>query len=106
MTALWLHENIPGATVHVYRQAFLQWEGEFFSAYLGDTFTKDRLTVNAGLRFDHQKSENLGATVPSSPILPEQLPGGFPQAFRQQRLRLAGKAVHKEAEQEDEMTHG
>jgi hypothetical protein len=68
-------------TIHLYRQGLLSYEGQFFDAYLGDTFTKDRLTVNAGLRFDHQKSVNLGATVPGNKnfldLLPNlQYPGG------------------------------
>ena len=31
----------------------------YIDAWLSDTFTVDRLTVNAGLRFDYQQGGNL-----------------------------------------------
>jgi Carboxypeptidase regulatory-like domain len=34
------------------------------SFYANDTIRKDRLTLNLGLRFDQQKSENLASTIP------------------------------------------
>jgi hypothetical protein len=65
----------PGASyVWVTRQAFLNWEGEFFDFFVGDTFTKDRLTLNVGARYDYQKSVNLPGTTPAS-ALPDLLPG-------------------------------
>jgi len=45
-----------------------------WSGYVGDTFTKDRLTINAGLRFDHQHAENQASTAPANPLFPEILP--------------------------------
>jgi len=65
----------PGAsTVWVGREGFVRYEGDFFHAYVGDTFTKGRLTATAGLRFDRQVARNEPATVQASPTFPELLP--------------------------------
>lgn len=47
---------------------------EFYTAYLGDTLTAGRLTVNAGLRFDRQTGKNKPTSVPGNPLIPELLP--------------------------------
>jgi hypothetical protein len=66
----------PGAsTVWVGRDAVLTWEGEFFDFFVGDTFTKDRLTLNFGIRYDYQKSENTPAEVPAQKTFPDIIPG-------------------------------
>jgi hypothetical protein len=44
------------------------------SVYAGDTYTRDRLTVNAGLRFDHQSAFNNASTAVGNPVLPNLLP--------------------------------
>ena len=44
------------------------------SAYLGDTFTKGRLTLNLGVRWDHQKAANDASTAPANPAFPDLLP--------------------------------
>lgn len=48
---------------------------EFYNAFLGDTITMSNLTVNAGVRYDVQRGNNLAATVPASPLLPNVIPG-------------------------------
>jgi hypothetical protein len=44
------------------------------SAYVNDSFTRGRITVNAGLRMDYQDDSVLEAGVPENPIAPDFLP--------------------------------
>ena len=49
--------------------------------YLQDTFTRNRLTLNAGVRLDRQDDKAIAATVPANPLIPAQLPAiDFPGA--------------------------
>ncbi len=51
------------------------------SAYLQDSLTKGRLTINAGVRVDYHKDEALPAQIGANPIVPEFLPAlDFPGA--------------------------
>jgi len=64
----------PGdGIVHVQRDARNATQADYWSGYLGDTFTKDRLTLNVGARYDHQLSKNLPSSVPASKTLPDLL---------------------------------
>jgi hypothetical protein len=45
-----------------------------YSAYVNDSYKLGRSTVNAGLRFDHQKDRALPTQIRASPILPDLLP--------------------------------
>jgi hypothetical protein len=49
-------------------------ESRYYSGYLGDTFTKNRVTVQLGLRFDHQEGENKASEAPANPLIPNLLP--------------------------------
>lgn len=42
--------------------------------YLQDSYTRGKLTVNAGVRFDFQDDEALPSSVPANPIIPDLLP--------------------------------
>ncbi len=44
------------------------------SLYAQDTFTKDRLTLTAGLRWDRQDDSALSSTVEANPLVPQWLP--------------------------------
>jgi hypothetical protein len=44
------------------------------SGYVSDTFTKNRLTLNLGLRFDHQTGTDTASTVEGSSFIPNLLP--------------------------------
>jgi hypothetical protein len=44
--------------------------------YLGDTIIVNNLTINAGLRYDHQNSRNLPSSVPAASSAPDIVPGG------------------------------
>ena len=46
----------------------------YWNAYLGDTMTIGNLTVNAGVRYDLQFGNNIGASAPANPTIPEILP--------------------------------
>jgi hypothetical protein len=50
-------------------------ENVYYTAYLGDTLTAGRLTVNAGLRYDRQTGRNKATSVEGNPLLPGLLPG-------------------------------
>jgi hypothetical protein len=40
-----------------------------------NTYTRNRLTVNIGLRFDRQDDSSLAADIPGNPLVPTLLPG-------------------------------
>ena len=44
------------------------------SGYVSDTLTTDRLTVNAGLRYDYGRARNLPSFVPANASYPDVLP--------------------------------
>ena len=65
----------PTASVAwVTRPYVAAFESTYTSAYLGDTFTKGRFSLNAGLRFDHQVAGASPSTAPANPAFPELLP--------------------------------
>ena len=49
-------------------------EGRYTSAYVGDTVSLDRVTLNYGVRFDRSTSSLRESTRPGSPIVPTVLP--------------------------------
>jgi hypothetical protein len=68
------HVGYPEMLGQVTRPYALLAEASYSSAYVADTWTRDRLTVTAGLRWDRQAS-SLGATsVPAATTLPNLLP--------------------------------
>ncbi len=48
--------------------------GKYINAYLGDVFTKDRFTFNAGVRWDGQKAKNLPSEAPANASFPNAVP--------------------------------
>jgi hypothetical protein len=44
------------------------------NAYVGDTWTANKLTLNLGVRWDHQAASVLGFTQAGNPLLPQYLP--------------------------------
>jgi hypothetical protein len=65
----------PGAAyVWVTRPTNTRFDTSFYSAYVGDVFTKDRLTLTAGLRWDYQDFKNVPVGVPGNNTFPELLP--------------------------------
>jgi hypothetical protein len=55
------------------RQGHWDYKSDRYSFYIGDTFTKGRLTLNLGLRFDSEKSVNNPSTIPASKVAPDFL---------------------------------
>ena len=70
-----LFSYVAGGTgyVHVARDARNATQAGYWSAYLGDSFTRGRLTINAGVRWDRQTSENLPSQVPANASFPDIL---------------------------------
>ena len=93
-----LFSYIAGGTgyVHVKRDARNATQAAYWSAYAGDTFTKGRMTLNLGVRWDRQSSKNLPSQVPGNASFPNILgPVDLRRkhgAARVERLLSAGRA--------------
>jgi hypothetical protein len=68
------HATYPRMTAVVVRDFAAAGEGMYWSGYLGDTISRDRLTINAGVRWDRSVSSITEASVAASPVLPTLLP--------------------------------
>ncbi len=70
-----LFSYIAGGTgyTHVARDARNATQADYWSGYAGDTFTKGRMTLNLGVRWDHQTSKNLPSQVPGNASFPNIL---------------------------------
>jgi hypothetical protein len=68
------HRGYPTMQARVVRDWALAGEGVYWNAYLGDTISFDRLTLNLGVRWDRAASSVQAASVPASPALPDLLP--------------------------------
>jgi hypothetical protein len=60
--------------VEIPRSGPSEYTGRYWSAYLGDMFSKGRLTLNAGLRWDLQSARNSPATVDANVSFPDLVP--------------------------------
>jgi carboxypeptidase family protein len=58
----------------VTRSGVVKFEDNFTSAYLGDTFTRGRATLNVGARYDRQTGKNSPSTAKANPLFPNLLP--------------------------------
>jgi hypothetical protein len=57
-----------------YRARVVNYTGQYYDAFVGDTFTRGRLTVNGGLRWDKQSAANEASTAPANTAFPDLLP--------------------------------
>ena len=57
-----------------YRARVVNFVGQNYNAFVGDTFSKGPLTVNAGIRWDRQKAANDASTAPANTAFPDLLP--------------------------------
>lgn len=64
----------PLMIAQVHRPGASDAVGLYQDGYFGDTMTMNRLTVNAGVRYDRQTSSLSAESVPASPVLPNLLP--------------------------------
>jgi hypothetical protein len=58
----------------VHRDAADRNQGKYLSAYVGNVLTRNRVTVNLGLRFDGQTARNLPSTIPANNSFPSEVP--------------------------------
>jgi hypothetical protein len=73
--AISIHIGYPDIFVIANRDFASNTEGRYTSAYVGDTISLDRMTINLGVRVDHATSSVTPATVAGSVLLPDILPG-------------------------------
>lgn len=67
----------PGcAQVRILRPGHAQFGLKTNDAYIGDTVLLSSLTINAGLRWDHQSNKNLPSVVRAASSAPDIVPGG------------------------------
>ena len=59
----------------LYREGSPGAEGKYLNLYAGDVFTKNRLSINLGVRWDMQKAKNTPASAPANASFPDRLPG-------------------------------
>jgi len=70
----YFEDGVPD-TARVYREGDRKYQLERYGIYLSDAYTKGRLTINLGLRFDTQHTTALETEIVASKIAPEVLPG-------------------------------
>jgi hypothetical protein len=71
--------DVDDTVVQVLRNGITEYGGKYVSAYLGDVFTKDRLSLNVGVRWDLQTAKNLPSEVSANKGFPNLLPAlSFP----------------------------
>lgn len=58
----------------VVRNGVVSYSGKYGSAYLGDTFSKNRMTINAGVRWDKQTAKNNASEAPGNVTFASVLP--------------------------------
>ncbi len=63
-----------GYEATLYRDSVTEYQLGTMAAYLQDTFTRDRLTLKLGVRWDRQWNEALPTSVPAHPFAPQWLP--------------------------------
>ena len=72
---LYANINAPDDKVAwVYRDYAVRYGGKYFSAYAGDMLSKDRFTLNVGVRFDHQSAKNLKSESFPNASFPDLMP--------------------------------
>ena len=57
-----------------YRARVVNYTGQNYNAYVGDTFSRGRLTINAGVRWDRQSAFNDASVAPANTMFPDLLP--------------------------------
>jgi hypothetical protein len=67
--------NAPTDTVaYVWRDGVVDYGGKYWSAYVGDVFTKNRFSLNVGARFDRQTARNFPSEAPANASFPNVVP--------------------------------
>lgn len=68
-------ESATDQRARLYREGSGNDLTKYFSLYVGDTFSRDRLTLDVGVRYDRQWGEALPANTQSNPAFPNLVPG-------------------------------
>ncbi len=71
---LQIRYNPTSTRARFYRAQNAKGRNEYVSSWLADSYTRDRLTLNLGLRFDHQTGTDLASTTDASPFIGSRLP--------------------------------
>jgi hypothetical protein len=66
--------NPTSTRARFYRDTATRSTNKYHTAYLADTLTTGRFTLNLGLRFDRQTATDLPSSVEANPIIPNLLP--------------------------------
>src|SRR3954471_15151093 len=67
--------NAPDDKIaRLYRARVVNFVGQNTNAFFGDTFSKGRMTANAGVRWDRQTAANDASTAPANTAFPDLLP--------------------------------
>jgi hypothetical protein len=67
-------DGVPYSAL-VYREAPMRYAGNKISFYITDAYTRGRLSLNLGLRFDREKTWTNDSEIKASKIVPSLLPG-------------------------------
>ena len=68
-------ESASSAVARLYREGAGTDRTEYFSAYVGDTFSRGRMTLDLGLRYDRQWGAALASDTLSNGAFPDVVPG-------------------------------
>jgi hypothetical protein len=66
--------NGVASEAYLYRDSITNYNLDTWAAYLQDTFTRDKLTFKAGIRWDRQDDAANASSVPAHPFAPQWLP--------------------------------
>ncbi len=66
--------NATSTRARFFRDASSLAQNRYLSFYVADTFTRNRLTLNLGLRFDRQTAQKLPGQILGNPVVPALLP--------------------------------
>ena len=70
-----LENSATDLRAQVFREGYGGNRADYFNAYVGDTIGVGRVTVNVGLRFDHQDGKALPSSIAASKAFPQLIPG-------------------------------
>jgi len=80
-TTSWSGDKLGGiissSGTHVarlWRDGIVKYRTDYYQGYVADTYTRERLTVNLGLRYDYQTGKSDPSQVPANPAFPTLLP--------------------------------
>jgi hypothetical protein len=58
----------------MFRNAGIDYEGIYHGIHFQDVFTKGRMTLKLGVRYDYQAGQNNASTIPANMVAPDLLP--------------------------------